>query len=74
MLLVAEVGVTALGVGTSVDLRFPFYFNDTQNVPDPNGEQAVSLQSASFISNNADELNVTIFVFFVCLFSFGISI
>ena len=60
LLLVAEVGVTALGVGTSVDLRLPFYFNDTQKMPDPNGEQAVSLASAKFLNNDEQTLKLDI--------------
>jgi hypothetical protein len=54
ILLKAAVPVKALGLGTTVDVAFPFYLNNTMR--DPNAEPPTSLEFAKFVSDDIEKL------------------
>jgi hypothetical protein len=54
ILLKAAVPVNALGLGTTVDVAFPFYLNSTMR--DPNAEPPTSLEFAKFVSDDLEKL------------------
>jgi hypothetical protein len=59
VLLKGAVPAKALGITATLDVAFPFYLNNSMRMPNPD-EPAVSLDSATFVSDDEEKLVVDI--------------